>query len=619
MYLKRCEINNFRSIRKLNIPFDTKFQILVGLNESGKSNILKALAFMAPETVPNADDIRDPRHNENPVTAAYIRFVFGLDKKETKQIYNKVKPLFQAKKYTHSLIQIGTKNYSLPDFCDYKKEGLYHIDLLKKEKSSRHWRLLGSHYNVSKTWKKVPSAWERYPDFEENAFKYICVEDYPEYKDLNELQDITIDELNSDVGAEVVNLVNQNLFKCLNWKYSESNLLPGRIDIESFKVTPDICKPLRNIFYLSGNVNIQKTISDAQAKTNGMKNLLRRLSDITTRHLRKVWPEYNRLSISLTQNGSVVEAGIEDEYNVYSLDRRSDGFKRFITFLLLISAEARADYLYDSLIVIDEPDIGLHPSGIRYLREELQKVAKDNLVLIASHSIFMIDKDRIDRHIIVKKEKEESTIISDHSSEMLDEEVIYRALGYSLFELLKKKNIIFEGWTDKYTFERWINSRRSNKTVKDWWKNMGMVYALGAKDVQRVAANLESFDREYLIVSDSDKPSVEYKQKFKGKHKWLTYADLEFAEKETIEDFLNETYVIDIIQNILKKEQLDKNFEIPSDTTFNKKLMLITKGLKLDQQESARLKKIIKNSIFDDLDVKHIELEQLQKAIQKNI
>jgi predicted ATP-dependent endonuclease of OLD family len=67
MFLKRCEIKNFRSIKDLTVNFDNNFQILVGLNESGKSNILRALSFLEPTVIPNADDIRDPRHDEEPI------------------------------------------------------------------------------------------------------------------------------------------------------------------------------------------------------------------------------------------------------------------------------------------------------------------------------------------------------------------------------------------------------------------------------------------------------------------------------------------------------------------------------------------------------------------------
>lgn len=184
--------------------------------------------------------------------------------------------------------------------------------------------------------------------------------------------------------------------------------------------------------------------------------------------------------------------------------------------------------------------------------------------------------------------------------------------------MLKKKNVIFEGWSDKHTFHCWLNSNRANKDIKSKWLNVGMLPALGAKDVQRVAAHLEDFEREYIIISDSDNPSIEYQKKFEGKYKWLTYKDLGFVEQETIEDFLNESYVIKIINETLKKEQLDKGVVIESNTTFNSKMNKLLETLQIGKKDFDRLKRIIKNNIFESLESKYIDLENLVKSIKKS-
>lgn len=284
----------------------------------------------------------------------------------------------------------------------------------------------------------------------------------------------------------------------------------------------------------------------------------------------------------------------------------------------MISAKVKADYLFGSLIIIDEPDIGLHPSGIQFLREELIKISKHNTVVIATHSIFMIDKDRIGRHLIVKKDKEETSILSDYTSDMLDEEVIYRALGYSLFDLLKKQNIIFEGWTDKHAFHCWLNSSRG-KAIKNKWSNVGKLHALGAKDVQRIATHLENFERKYIVLSDSDKPSRDFQKGFKGKYPWLTYKDLGFTDQETIEDFINESYIIKVINETIEKEQLDKDVTVESGTTFNYKMNKLFEKLKITETDFKRLKRIIKNNIFDNLESKNIDLEKLVNSIDPKL
>lgn len=589
---------------------ENKFQVLVGLNEAGKSNILKALSFLDPAILPTEDDVRDPRHDENPVEDSEVSFIFGLEKEDTKQIFSKVKLLFQAKDFNQDVLMKSKQGFSLQEFCSYKKDGIYETNVITKSKRFTYYSL-ESVFSVSDNWKKVPAAWSGYEKFTSKTFKYISIADYLELKDDTTLEDIKVVDINNAVGQEIIAFVKSNLFECVVWRYDENNLLPARIDISTFKSDPDICEPLRNIFYLAGYNDIEKSLNDAELKSKGIKNLLRKISENTTSHLRKVWPEYKKISFELSQNGKFIEAGILDEFNVYSLDKRSDGFKRFVTFLLTISAKVKAEYLNDTLIIIDEPDIGLHPSGVQYLREELRKISKNNIVFVASHSIFMIDKDRIDTHLIIKKDEEETTLTSNYTSDMLDEEVIYRAMGYSLFEMLKKKNVIFEGWTDKRTFQIWLSSKQANAATKAKWKDVGLVHAIGAKDVQRVASNLENFDREYLVISDADQPSIERQSKFQGKYKWFTYKDLGFEDKDTIEDFLSEVFVNEAIMNVLKKEQLNNSFSITDGITFNAKLTEIKTAFKFNKDESERINKLIKNSIFESIKPDKINLEEL--------
>lgn len=49
MILDRIEIKNFRSIKDVTISFENKGIILIGKNEAGKSNILKAIAALFGE------------------------------------------------------------------------------------------------------------------------------------------------------------------------------------------------------------------------------------------------------------------------------------------------------------------------------------------------------------------------------------------------------------------------------------------------------------------------------------------------------------------------------------------------------------------------------------------
>lgn len=165
--------------------------------------------------------------------------------------------------------------------------------------------------------------------------------------------------------------------------------------------------------------------------------------------MKSVWKEDKGITIELAPDGPNIDASVRDEYNLYDFARRSDGFKRFITFLLMVSARARTEALVDTLYLHDEPDISLHPSGARYLRDKLIKIAAANYVVYSTHSIFMVDRELLRRHLIVEKTSEVTEVREVDDSNITEEEVIYNAPGYSVFENLKKNNVIFEGWRDK--------------------------------------------------------------------------------------------------------------------------------------------------------------------------
>lgn len=610
MKLDRCKIMNFRSIKELDFKFDDSFQCLVGLNEAGKSNILKALSFLGNDSVPTSLDIRFPDHEDKPIEESYVWFIFTLETSEQKEILKKMEKLFEHVDINEKLIKFkSSKSLSLQEVCHDRKEGLYCVDVMKQSKSSSYWSAYSNWEMIGK-WKEIPANWPNRSSLSNPTAKFIDASNDEAL--INDAQLISIDSkrINKEIGSLITEMIDLKLPKCINWKYETDYLLPGMIQTDGFVARPSSCQPLKNMFELAefDDASLAITTASKNDPQFGIRNLLRRVSKRATDHLHQVWPEYNKLKIVLMENGPNIQAFIEDKSNTYSLDRRSDGFKRFLTFLLMISVKAKASTLTDALVIIDEPDIALHPSGAVFLRKELMEISRKNNVVIATHSIFMIDKDRVDRNIIVKKEGECTQIVSAYSPSMLDEEVIYKALGYSLYDLLKAKNIIFEGWTDKFTFKKWIDHAIKKRKYKNW-QNIGLVHSIGSKDVGRVANDLENLDRKYLIVTDCDQPSLDAKKRFTGKGKWVTYRDLGFTDQETIEDFIDKNL---IVKGIAKAAQ-NKGFSSPSNlqvaTCFNKMISMCGEQYGLKNDDLKSFSKFAKNEIFENLEASQIQIE----------
>ena len=98
MKLDRVEIKNFRSIKDTTVNFEPACRVLVGINESGKSNILNALAFLDEEHKPvKKDDLREALPEEEPVEESHVRFIFKFEKPESDKVFEDVSSKILAK------------------------------------------------------------------------------------------------------------------------------------------------------------------------------------------------------------------------------------------------------------------------------------------------------------------------------------------------------------------------------------------------------------------------------------------------------------------------------------------------------------------------------------------
>jgi len=618
MRLLRADINNFRSIKDQSIPFEPSCQVLVGINESGKSNILKALAFLDPDREVVPDDLRNSHPDENPVELAYVRFVFSFDKNERIKNIEIASEEILTKKASAAILSIDGKEKSLAQVFDFLSEGLYIVNISQGSRRYTHWKLPEDHKLVGE-WKKPKEAYpanivvdigdgselplKKYKLVHSSAFDTVS-EDY--------LMDADVNDVTSLVFEQISSFIKENLPDCLYWEYSESDLLPPQINLAKFASDPSDCEPLRRMFALADIHEIQDAIAAADARSNGIRNLLNRVADQASKHIKNVWKEYRGITIELAQNGPNIDASIKDEHNVYNFARRSDGFKRFITFLLMVSAKVKTNQLQNTLILYDEPDISLHPSGARYLRDELIKISKNNYLVYSTHSIFMIDRELLERHLIVEKKSEITTAREANESNVMDEEVLYNALGAAIFDNLKKKNILFEGWRDKKLFQIALKSLPPKfRELKKKFIDVGVCHAKGVKDINRITPMLELGGLSWFIISDGDKAAVEHQKDYKGEGPWYRYDELLSLESPfTGEDFIKPSAFKGYLKSIASENESLSEFPLENFGNGGTKLQAIRRWLKQGGIRDENCKKILdslKERLFDSLKPSQIE------------
>lgn len=568
MNLSKIQIKNFRSIDYIEFIISKGHKIFVGKNESGKSNILKAMSFLNQDEVISPDDIREALPDESPIKESYIRFVFSFEETEIQKIVKNIEGLYDGKNKKEKIITFNTAKLSIEDFVRKHCTAVYKVDFLSQKKWHTYYTLPSGYAFIPdiispKEFVENDSPSEANPKTYEN-FYLISKSNYKQEALENlkiEPGNITLfyDEIVGDCIRQKLEELHPEV---LNWRYDEKYLLPPSITIDSFGSNPNSCIPLKNLFELAGIVNINEEINKAK-KGSAVKfrNLLEKIADHGTKHFQGVWKEYKDVSFSLSQNGANIDCGIK-EINHFTFQQRSDGFKRFISFLLILSANNKNKKLTNALILVDEPDVSLHPSGIRYLRDELKRIAKENILFASTHSIFMIDDD-IQNHYIIEKKNEKTIIQIPDEHSISEEEVLHRAMGFSIYETFNKVNILFEGWRDKQLFKVAISKvPTSYKEIKELHKNIGLSHSTGVRQIKNVTPIFELGFRNVFIVSDDDSISIEKQKEYikeRGYGTWFRYSEVDpDCTAITGEDFIKLDLVKKAVSHLIQTYEILK-------------------------------------------------------------
>ena len=202
------------------------------------------------------------------------------------------------------------------------------------------------------------------------------------------------------------------------WESSPEYLKLDNISLDQFKNKPeDVSIPLLNCFKLI-DINKENLIKEINKLNNpvSIASIQAKLSNKVTEYINKIWPEHP-ISINFQIINNEITLLVEDKNVLYkpkTTSQRSDGFKQFVSFLLTISIENNNDELYKTVLLIDEPEVHLHPPAQKSLLNELIKITsndRNNLLFFATHSNYLIDKTNLDRYFKVFKHNNEYTKI----------------------------------------------------------------------------------------------------------------------------------------------------------------------------------------------------------------
>lgn len=409
MKLLRIIIQNFRSIENETFNIEEvdggNTFALIGINESGKSSFLKAISLVDDGDVLFPQDFFDEK------SSVGIYLTYKLDQGEEKELRK-------------TLAEKG-----------FEKDLLSEIQIEEVDACVIF----------------EPTVNPTRKNFDRIKFKKHVFADYtleaakPIKKNFEQIPEQTSEQTHEDLNLEKYFEIYlpQYFWKISHhitfWKSADEYLINDQIDLNAFASDPEnISIPLFNCFGLAGieDENISTEINKLKINPADVSNLQDKLGDKVTAHIKKVWPDHP-IKIKFQINNMMLSFLIEDigvKYDAKTTNQRSDGFRQFISFLLTISAESSTNQLSYSLLLLDEPETHLHPQAQEHLRNELIKITKNkenNIVLFATHSNYMIDKDHIDRCFRVVKQNNKKTKLE----RIKGQNSSYSEVNYEVFEI----------------------------------------------------------------------------------------------------------------------------------------------------------------------------------------
>ena len=215
MKLIKTEILNFRSIKKETVDFEPACRVLVGINESGKSNILKSLSFLSNDYMPSRkDDVRESLPNEDEVKEARVKFFFRLDKVESEKVYSKVALNILTKQKDPNIVQYGEKLMGLKELCNLCNDVRYNIDLIQENKTFKH-AAFDNSMTLCNNWKKLNKLEDTEITINNKKinlknFTLINLDDFPEFSH-SFFEDGKIESLQNIIGSALIEVAQSYL------------------------------------------------------------------------------------------------------------------------------------------------------------------------------------------------------------------------------------------------------------------------------------------------------------------------------------------------------------------------------------------------------------------------
>ena len=389
--VSKITLTNFFSFgEETTIELNPDVNILVGINGSGKSNLLKAIRLLYDGVVGHGFEktfLKEWGGFDNVAHFGrkdfkFIKLNFEFDKEAISKLFKPKKPLFDTNiEYEISIEKIGKLTYRLHEFIadvDYQRyedsdEEYEHIYLSSGSEAVMIYGKDGSQVTLS-----------------------------PENKFLNfNSSELVLRQVSDPDSYPRLFLFKKALEKLSVYEYFDTTLR----------------SPIRqaNNFDTEGKLlyNGQNLTSVLQRMKNHHAFAYEELEGC----IQKINPHFKDISFDFLGPKVFLVLREKGLSKAITAEYISDGTLRYLLLLSILLNPERGN-----IVCIDEPEIGLHPDMTNTIAEAIKKAGQDGTQLfIATHSPLLLNSFSIDEVLVFEKDENNQTRVNILEEEDLDE------------------------------------------------------------------------------------------------------------------------------------------------------------------------------------------------------
>ncbi len=297
--------------------------------------------------------------------------------------------------------------------------------------------------------------------------------------------------------------------------------------------------------------------------------LLRSAATQLTQSFRKWWLQGNYL-FDFEADGNHFRINVSDTLRPepIELEGRSRGLQWFFSFFLVFLVETKEGHS-NTVLLLDEPGLSLHPIAQYDLAKFFKKLSEDNQLLYTSHSPFLVDMDNLANvkavyvDSITGRTKVSSNLRYNETDAEKSIYPIHAALGLTVSDtlLLGCLPVLVEGVSDQ-VYLSLIKRYLTGKGKLQYSKEIVFIPTGGVRGMGPVSKLVSSRENKLpFVLLDSDKAGKDYfKQLINGKYRDEKNKVLEVAQflregEYEIEDLIPSKSIIQLIDRMFRAEQ----------------------------------------------------------------